>query len=67
MYINGPRNLMNPTTFVAISTDEGLRNWLDSKAGRPVMEEFTRCFGHGHKVKVVTPRGNEYELDSREF
>ena len=68
MPINGRVNINNPTTFVALSNDKGLINWLDSKKGKEAMEEFNRCFGnHGSKVKVVTPQGNSYEMDTREF
>lgn len=65
MYISGRKNLYNPTTFVALASDQGLQNWLDSKSGQDAMDEFTRCFSTGWKVKVVTPQGGEYEKDIR--
>lgn len=68
MSIIGRINFQNPTTFVALSNDKGLNNWLDSKGGKEAMEEFNRCYGnHGSKVKVVTPQGNFYEMDTREL
>ena len=67
MNLNRHGNIHNPTTFVALSSDKGLLNWLDSKRGKGAMEEFNRCFGvNGSKVKVVTPQGDEYEMDMRD-